>query len=382
MVSDSGKNNDTRQNAREGLGRFDVLVTEGMRTSGLNRKSAILLKGLGEYCIAIEPFRDARVVTNTSASDDLVSELPDLLHPGMNIPSRQILKGAVLEGKDLERVCFNQTNLRGCNFKKAQLRGARFKGCDLSGADFRGADLNGTIFEDSSLEAADLRHCRLDEARLVDCNLFAVNFDQSCLDNAVIDSCNMGAQSFHSSSCMGLKMHNSQIIHGFLDDANFTGSQLRNMEFRDCTLTSTQFNNVLMEDCQFRGCDSFQEGPVFSGGILNKVVMTDCEFNVPKLVRTRISNSYFTRVDMDSALMEGTRFNEVIFEQGQFRECYSLEESPSFNHCRLDHITIDQAEFSHARFDRSSFVGVMIRDSDFGAWTMNHTGLDGETSIE
>lgn len=382
MVSDSGKNNDTRQNAREGLGRFDVLVTEGMRTSGLNRKSAILLKGLGEYRIAIEPFRDARVVSNTSASDDLVSELPDLLHPGMNIPSRQVLKGAVLEGKDLERVCFNQTNLRGCNFKKAQLRGARFKGCDLSGADFRGADLNGTIFEDSSLEAADLRHCRLDEARLVDCNLFAVNFDQSCLDNAVIDSCNMGAQSFHNSSCMGLKMHNSQMIHGFLDDANFTGSQLRNMEFRDCTLTSTQFNNVLMEDCQFRGCDSFQEGPVFSGGILNKVVMTDCEFNVPKLVRTRISNSYFTRVDMDSALMEGTWFNEVIFEQGQFRECYSLEESPSFNHCRLDHITIDQAEFSHARFDRSSFVGVMIRDSDFGAWTMNHTGLDGETSIE
>lgn len=80
--------------------------------------------------------------------------------------------------------------------------------------------------------------------------------------------------------------------------------------------------------------------------------------------------------------MEGTEFNKVIFDQGQFRECYSLEESPSFNHCRLDHITIDQAEFSHARFNQSSFIGAMIRDSDVGAWTLNRTDLDGETLIE
>ncbi|WP_433999413.1 pentapeptide repeat-containing protein [Endozoicomonas sp.] len=379
-MSDSGK--DTRQSTQEGLGRFDVLATEGMRTSGLSGKSTILLKGLGDYSIAIEPAREAQLVMSDRASVDVASELLDLLHPGMNVPPWQILREVSLEGRDLERVCFNQTDLKGTNFRKAQLRGARFKGCDLSGVDFRGADLKDTIFEDSILEGSDLRQCRLDDARLVDCNLFAANFDHSCLDNAVIDSCNMGAQSFHNSSCMGLKMHNSQIIHGFLDDANFTGSELRNIEFRDCTLTSTHFNNVLMEECQFRGCDSLQEGPVFSGGTLNRVVMTDCEFNVPKLVRTRISNSYFTRVDLDSALMEGTQFNEVVFEQGEFRECYSLEESPSFNHCRLDHITIDQAEFSHARFDRSSFIGAMIRDSDFGAWTMNHTGLDGETSIE
>ncbi|KEQ18407.1 pentapeptide repeat-containing protein [Endozoicomonas numazuensis] len=380
MVSDSGK--DTKQNAQEGLGRFDVLATGGMKTAGLSGKSPILLKGLGDYSIAIEPAGEAQLVSSTQASVDLAAELLDLLHPGMNVPSRQILRDVNLEGRDLERVCFNQTDLKGSYFRKAKLRGARFKGCDLSGADFRGADLKDTIFEDSILDGADLRQCRLDDARLVDSNLFAVNFDQSCLDNAVIESCNMGAQSFHNSSCMGLKMHNSQIIHGFLDDANFTGSELRNIEFRDCTLSSTHFNNALMEECHFRGCDSLQDGPVFSGGTLNKVVMTDCEFNVPKLVRTRISNSCFTRVDLDSALMEGTQFNEVVFEQGEFRECYSLEESPSFNHCRLDHITIDQAEFSHARFDRSSFVGALIRDSDFGAWTMNHTGLDGETSIE
>ncbi|WP_062264690.1 pentapeptide repeat-containing protein [Endozoicomonas arenosclerae] len=379
-MSDSGK--DTRQKAKEGLGRFDVLAKGGLKTEGLSGKSAIQLKGLGDYKIVIEPAQEAQMVMNNPSSTDLAAELQALLHPGMNVPARQVLKGMELDGRDLERVCFNQTDLRGCNFRKTQLRGARFKGCDLSGADFTGADLKDTIFEDSVLEGADLRHCRLDDARLVDCNLFAVNFDQSCLDNAVIDSCNMGAQSFHNSSCMGLKMHNSQIIHGFLDDANFTGSELRNMEFRNCTLTSTHFNNALMEECHFKGCDSLQEGPVFSGGTLNKVVMTDCEFKVPKLVQTRISNSYFTRVDLDSALMEGTQFNEVIFEQGEFRECYSLEESPSFNHCRLDHITIDQAEFSHARFDRSSFIGAMIRDSDFGAWTMNHTGLDGETSIE
>ena len=300
----------------------------------------------------------------------------------MNVPMQSSLKNGWFKERELERICFNQNNLAGCNFRGSNLRGARFKGCDLSGADFREAILKDCIFEDSNLDGADLRHCRVDDARLVDCNLFAVNFDQSCLDNAVIDSCSMGAQSFHNSSCMGLKMYNSQIIHGFLDDANFTGSEFRNMEFRNCTLTSTHFNNVLMEECQFKGCDSLHEGPVFSGGTMNRVTMSDCDFQLPKLVKTQISNSLFTRVDLESALLEGTCFNQVVFESGEFKGCYSLEESPSFNHCRLDHITIDQAEWNHARFDRSSFIGARIRDSDFNSWTMNHTGLDGETSIE
>ena len=292
------------------------------------------------------------------------------------------LRNEILKDRDLERICFNQTDLSHCNFRGSKLRGARFKGCNLAGADFRNSDLEDCIFEDSNLEGADLRFCQLENARMVDSNLFAANMDGSCLENAIIDSCNMGAQSFHGSSCKGIKLYSSQILHGFFDDADLESCELRNMEFRNCTLTNTSFKNGLIDDCQFRGCESFQAGPIFSGAALNLVSITDSEFQLPKMVKTRITNSQFVRVDLDSCLLDGTLFDKVIFERGEMKECYSLDQAPVFNHCRLDHISMNQLELSGARFDQSLFIGATIRDSDFSEWNMNHTGLDSETSIE
>lgn len=362
----------------KGMGKYDILAEGSRQTRGLSGKSAIKLKGLKDYSIAVQPGVEARLVSTSRSA----ASLEDSLHPGMNVEPGISLKGAVLSGKELERICFRQSTLTKVDFRDCQLRGARFKGCDLSGADFRGAILKDCLFEDSNLDGADLRGCQLDDARIVDCNLFAVNFDKSRLDNAIIDSCTMGAQSFYGSSCLGMKLYNSQIIHGFFDEADLTGSELRNMLFKNCTLSNTHFDNSLLDDCQFKGCDSSQDGPIFSGGSLNNILMMDCEFQVPKLVHTQISNSVLSRVDLESALLEGTCFNQVVFESGELKECYSLEESPTFNRCRMDHVTIDQAEWSNARFDKSSFVGALIRDSDFNSWVMNHTGLDGETSVE
>nr|WP_228550522.1 pentapeptide repeat-containing protein [Endozoicomonas sp. OPT23] len=300
----------------------------------------------------------------------------------MNVPPHASLRNELLKERDLERICFNQTDLTHCNFRNSKLRGARFKGCNLAGADFRNADLVDCIFEDSNLEGSDLRFCQLKNIRIVDCNLFAVNMDGSCLDNGIIDSCNMGAQSFHGSSCKGLRLYSSQVVHGFFDDADMESCELRNMEFRNCTLTNTSFKNALIDDCQFRGCESFQAGPIFSGAVLNLVSMSDTEFQLPKMVKTRITNSQFIRVDLDSCLMDGTLFDKVVFEKGEMKECYSLDQAPVFSHCRLDHLSMNQLELSDARFDRSAFVGAIIRDSDFSQWNMSHTGLDSETSIE
>ncbi|MGI9275748.1 MAG: pentapeptide repeat-containing protein [Endozoicomonas sp.] len=379
MAKKKGSKKDGSQSAENETGRCDILAKDVQPTKGLSGDNTIKLRGLGEYSIAVKPVKEAELIK--SQQEDPLAIIQGL-HPGVNVPPHISLKGETLSGLDLERVRFHQNRLNGCDFRKACLRGAGFKRCDLSGADFRGADLRDCIFQGCNMEGADMRGCRLEDIRVVDCNLFAANFDNSCLDNAVIDSCTMGAQSFHNSSCLGVRLYNSHVIHGFFDDCDLSGAELRNMVFRNCTLSNTHFDNALMDECQFRGCDSFQDGPVFSGGSLNNVVMMDCSFHVPKLVGTRISNSVMTRVDLESALLEGTSFNKVVFENGSLVDCYSLEQGPSFNHCRLDHLTIDQAELSNARFDQSFFVGALIRDSDFNAWTMNHTGLDAETSIE
>ena len=364
------------------LGRANILSTDGFKTAGLSSKNTIKLKGFGDYKIAVQPASAARLIPSLKKVNHEPDSLVSQLHPGMNLKPFLSLKGETISERELERVCFNQTDLSNCNLQKSQLRGARFKGCNLTGADLRHANLKDTIFENCNLNGADLRYTKMDDARIIDCDLFAVNFDSGCLDNAVIDSCNMGAQSFHNASCLGVKMSNSQIAHGFFNDADLSGCELRNMQFKNCTLSHTDFHDSLMDECEFKGCDSFEVGPVFSGGNLNNVLMEDCDFQVAQWVQTQMTNSHLARVDMNAALMEGTHFSKVLFEQGEMKDCYSLDQGPSFNQCRLDHVKINQADWTHARFDSSSFIGAMIVDSDFSSWSLNHTGIDNETSVD
>ena len=364
-----------KSNSKPFSGRVDILALEGQRPRGLGKR--IKPKGLREYTIIVQSESGGAL----SRDYDLVGSSKHL-SPGVSVAPELDLNERSFSQQDLERIRFQQNKLMHCNFSSTHLRSAVFKGCDLSGATFLGADLRECILDGCNLDGVDLRECNLQGARIIDCNLFAANFDHSLLRGAAIEGCSMGAQSFHNASCQGLKLSNSHILHGFFDDADLSGAELNNVIFRSCTLSNTHFENALLESCQFRGCDSFQDGPVFSGSALNNIMMMDCEFQEPKLVRTLISNSVITRVAMESALFEGTHFDKVIFHEGELKECYSLEEGPVFSLCKLDHITIDHADLCNARFDKSSFIGAFIRDSDFSSWSLNHTGLDGDTTIE
>lgn len=361
-------------------GHNNVLALDGQKTFGLSGKNAIKLKAMGEYGIVIENSAEPHLYKSKASQNRTIK--PADFAPGDTVPEYQDFSEHSFRHKHLEGIRFNQNKLLHCDFSGTFLSAAVFKVCDLSGVNFTHANLNDCIFDGCNLDGADLRNANLQGARIVDCHLFAANFDQSSLKGAVIERCSMGAQSFHNANCSGMKLNNSTIIHGFFNDADLSGAELHNMVFRNCTLSNTHFDNALLEDCQFRGCDSFQSGPVFSGGTLNNVMMMDCEFQVARMVRTHISNSIMTRVALESALLEGTSFDKVIFQEGELKECYSLDQGPVFTQCRLDHVLINQAELTNARFDRSSFIGAIIRDSDFNSWTMNHTGLDSETIIE
>ena len=380
----SKKDHTPEQNSTENpshLERYDVLHTDGSRTSGLTGTSQVKLKGLSKYKVeAVDELTPQLEQEKERAAR--IKNLLDSLHPGGNAPEGISFGGISLMGKDLERVRFRDNSLKNCNLRQGILRDSHWKDCDLSGADLRKADLRGCIFDSCDLRAADLRHANLSNARIIDCKLNAANFDHATLDQAVIDHCDMGAQSFHKSSCKKLKFYSSHIIHGFFDNADFTGAEIRNVLFRNCTLTNTRFQDAQLEDCMFRGCDSFHEGPVFSGSTLHKVVMMDCEFSSSRMTKTLFTQCVWERVEMDTALLDATRFNEVNFHEGIFRSCYALDKAPVFNRCRLDHTTIDQTDLTAAKFTRSSFVGATIRDSDFSDWELKHTGLDADTVVE
>ncbi len=364
------------------FGRTPVLNVDGFKTAGLSRKDeGIKVKGVDGYQVLATENVDPALAQEKERTK-AIKKLLDSLHPGYQVPEETSFRGLVLSGRDLERVRFVDNILKNTKMRECQLRSAVFKSCDLTGADLRRADLTGAIFDHCNLNGADLRGCDLSNARIVDCDLFAVNLDNSKLEQAVIDHCSMGAQSFHNSSCKGIKLFNSQVIHGFFDSADMVGAEIRNMLFRDCTLTNTHFDRAILDECCFRACDSIQEGPVFSGCEMSNITMMDCEFEDTQLVSTHISHSRMERVNMASALLEGALFDDVVFDEGSIRDCYSLEEAPTFNQCTLEHLLIEGSELCNAHFNKSSFIGARIIDSDFEAWEMNHTGMDGNTIIE
>ncbi len=363
------------------MGHYDVLGTDSIKTSGLTGASRITLKDIEKYAVEAKPNPRTQLEQEKKrAAENL--QLLDSIHPGATIPPGTCFAGIHFGKKDLERVRFSDSNFKNCNLRNGQLRDCHWRNSDLSGVDFRKADLRGCILDGCNLNGADLRHANLKGARIIDCNLFAANFDNTMLDKAVIDHCKMGAQSFHNASCKKLSFFSSDIIHGFFDNADFTSAELRNIIFRGCTLTHTRFQNAHLNDCVFRGCDSFQEGPVFTGSKLHKVIMEDCEFVATRMVNTEITHCHWERVEMDSTLFDGAHFKSVCIQQSVLKNCYTLDKAPVFNQCRLDKAVIEHTDLSDAVFNRSSFVGAIIRDSDFSDWQLQHTDLDTNTIID
>ncbi len=370
-----------KTSSKSQLGRTPVLNVDGFKTEGLSQKGEIKVKEVGNYQVERKQQVNSALAEEKERTKAIKALLASL-HPGYSVPEETSFRGLILSGKDLTRIRFTDNWLNNTKLRDCQLRGAIFKDCDLSGADLRRSDLTDVIFDHCNLNGVDLRQCNLTNARIVDSNLFAANLDNSKLDHAIIDHCSMGAQSFYNSSCKSIKLFNSQIMHGFFDSTNLADAEIRNMMFRDCTLTNTHFDRATLDECYFRNCDSAQEGPVFSNCTMSNILMMDCELEETQMVDTQISHSRIERVNMSSALLEGTHFDDVVFESGAMKECYSLEKAPTFNDCRLEHLLIEHSELCNAHFNKSLFVGATIIASDFEDWEMNHTGMDGSTTVE
>ena len=284
MTKDSKPSDDNKPEASKGtLGWTAVLNVEGFKTLGLSGKNTLSVKDMDQYNVdAKDDVKPA--LYEEKQRTQAIKALLDSLHPGCQMGEGDNFQGMVLSGKDLTHSRFIGSVLKNTRLRECQLRGAVFKNCDLSGADFRKADMSGVIFDHCNLNGADFRHCTIINARIIDSNLFAINLDHSILDQSVIDSCEMGAQSFFKTSCRGMTLSNSQIVHGFFDSANLANTQISHVLFRDCTLTNTHFEGAVLDNCCFRACDSIQEGPVFSGCTMNNINMEDCEFEDVKMV--------------------------------------------------------------------------------------------------
>jgi hypothetical protein len=93
------------------------------------------------------------------------------------------LPGVNLTGAQLERVCFDGTDLSRATLERALLRGAALRGAVLEDAYLRYADLRDTDLTGADLRAASLRKALLDGA-----NIFGAKLDGAILLNTNMSS--------------------------------------------------------------------------------------------------------------------------------------------------------------------------------------------------
>ncbi|MDP0561902.1 MAG: pentapeptide repeat-containing protein [Candidatus Endonucleobacter sp. (ex Gigantidas childressi)] len=371
----------TGVNSSINLGLPPILDVNSVKTIGITQKSDIKLKNVIDYQVKSQADIKAALVHEKKRAKAIHALLKSL-QPGYTVPIEASFQGLNLSGRDMERVRFTENLFKHAKLRECRLRDAIFTHCDLSGVDFRKSDLTNVTFNGCNLNGADLRQCSLLNAQIIDSNLFAANLDHSILDQSMIDNCSMNAVSFYKTSCKGVKLSNSQIVHGFLASTDMTDTEMKNILFRDCTLNNTRFDRAKLDDCCFRACDSFQEGPVFSDSIMSNILIIDCELEEPQFSGTHMSNSRLERIKINTALLDGTVFKNVSFNQGVMTDCYILEDAPTFTKCNLEHLTIDHAEFCNARFNESTFISTIILASNFADWEMNNSQLDENTTID
>lgn len=132
---------------------------------------------------------------------------------------------------DLRGVTFERINLKNARFTDLDLYGAQFVDCTLSGANFQNCNLGKCKFllsnpSDGDYKYAALQcvfdHCNAQDARFDIRDMTACKFNQAKLQGARF-----------SSDLSGSRFNAAQ-----LERADFTGSDLRDVDFRKATLVS------------------------------------------------------------------------------------------------------------------------------------------------
>ena len=96
------------------------------------------------------------------------------------------LQGAYLQGLDMQKFQFRESNLTGADLRRANLEGAKLTGANLNGADLRGANLEGAILTGAKLNKANLKGAILNQANLVKVQALEANFSDTSLTGACI----------------------------------------------------------------------------------------------------------------------------------------------------------------------------------------------------
>jgi len=211
----------------------------------------------------------------------------------------QDLSGANLSGqagaiKDLRKVDFTDTILRGANLSFT----------DLSGKDLSGKDLRGINFHNANLENADLTDVTISKIIQYLEKPQCSNPDNELLHLLYTDMCSISVAKNESIRTDFSNANLSGAIIGNSDPSNTLFMFF--VDFSGADLTGIEFSNVKFIACKFNGAN-------FSDNNMNVVTFALCEFS-----DARFTNSKFSNVIFQNVSFRNTEIIDAYFESSLF----------------------------------------------------------------
>ena len=141
--------------------------------------------------------------------------------------------------------------------------------CDLTDLDLNGADLSDTMFLGVDFSGTDLTGANLNGSDFLECNLRGVRANRANFRGATIHKCDVSGASMSIANLSDVLFCSSDAYKAVFFCSDFSGSNLRKVNFVGACLAGADFSNVSLGELTLHDTD--MEGARLSGSMDDKV---------------------------------------------------------------------------------------------------------------
>ena len=221
---------------------FPSKLSNGAETEDDFSDDEVAVEILRAWAQGLKPFR-----TDVEKAAQTLGRLRDIAGAYTDTMSID-LRGANLQGFDLNGLCF----------ATARLQGARMEGADLAQARMEGANLRA-----ARMEGANLRQARMDEADLREARMEGANLRAIRLCGASLRAAQMAGADLYKAEMVGANLFEARMGHADLRLANMGGVNLRRARLEGADLTEARMEGTKMWNTQL-DATTHLTGAVFS----------------------------------------------------------------------------------------------------------------------
>jgi uncharacterized protein YjbI with pentapeptide repeats len=167
-----------------------------------------------------------------------------------NAEDKDFFAGRQLRGANFKDAVLNEMNFSGSDLRQADFSGASISHCDFSGAKLNHAlfrmlrEADGTKFHGAKLQGASFKQSGIHDAEFDNANLDKADFSGAWINGSIFKDASLNGTIFrnligaHSAVFTGAKIMHTDFNKANLQNANFDGTNVHNVDVRDFNFSS------------------------------------------------------------------------------------------------------------------------------------------------